>query len=88
MTKLMITTLMCCSALSLAGEPSSTAPKKKPTKTEVVAPASDAQKVDETVFGGSGGLSSAGLGSVGTGTGTASKGRAKMVRGTAPAPTK
>ena len=86
MTKLMITALMFCSALSLAGEPPSTAPKKKPAKTEVVAPTSDAQKVDETVFGGGGGLSSAGLGTAGTGT--ASKGRAKMVHGTAPAPTK
>jgi tRNA G37 N-methylase TrmD len=83
MTKLMITALLFCSSLSLAGD----APKKKPSKIEVIqatsSSTSDAQKVDETVFGGTGGLSTRGSDSLGT----AAPKKAKMVRAT-PAPTK
>ena len=84
MTKLMITALLCCSSLSLADD-SLTAAKKKASKTEVVTPTSDAQKADETVFGGL--STSARLGTAGTGA-PKSKPKLQGLRGTAPAATK
>lgn len=84
-TKLMIIALTFCSSLALAGEPTAAPePKKKMMK----APTSDkATSIDETVLGT--GLGSS-LGSVGTGGGLSTKSAPskKMVRGTAPAPTK
>ena len=83
-TKLMIIALTFCSSLALAGEPTAAPePKKKMMK----APTSDkATSIDETVLGAGLGTS---LGSVGTGgLSTKSAPAKKMVRGTAPAPTK
>ncbi len=85
-TKLMIIALTFCSSLALAGEPTA-APEAK--KKMMKAPTSDkATSIDETVLGT--GLGSSSLGSVGTGGGLSTKTAPakKMVRGTAPAPTK
>lgn len=76
--KLMISALLFCSSLSFAGGDLGTAPTAAPKKkaVKVIAPAStdSAQRVDETVFGGVGGL----------GTSGSSTAQPKKLRGTAP----
>lgn len=81
-TKLMISALLFCSSLSLAGElstaPASTAAKKKMAKPAPAPTTDKAQQIDETVLG-------TGLGTAGT---TTSSAPAKQLRGRGTAPQK